>query len=244
MKTVICHLSNYQLPITHYPLPITMIKLYHTPISVNSRRVWITLLEKELEFEIIPVNLNGEQFKPEFLAISPFHHVPVLVDDDFNIIESLAILDYLEAKYPTPPMLPTNPQNLAIVRMVEMVTVNELLPAMTPLFRQMIGLTISEPQKLEKAIEQSTNVLIYFETLLGDRPYFGSQNLTLADIVAGTVVPWSPALGIPLDDYPKLQAWCERLNQRPTWKNTHPSQEEIEAYKSLMETLMAARQNQ
>jgi glutathione S-transferase len=63
-----------------------MIKLYHAPISPNSRRVWITLLEKGLQFELVEVKLNGEQFNPEFLTISPFHHIPVLVDDGFNIV--------------------------------------------------------------------------------------------------------------------------------------------------------------
>ena len=75
-----------------------MLTLYHAPISPNSRRVWITLLEKELEFELVEVKLDEEQFKPDFLAMNPFHHIPVLVDDGFNIVESLAILDYLEAK--------------------------------------------------------------------------------------------------------------------------------------------------
>jgi glutathione S-transferase len=65
-----------------------MLKLYHDPISPNSRRVWITMLEKGLE---------------------------------------------LEAKYPTPKMLPSNPKDLAIVKMVELVTANELLSAMMPL---------------------------------------------------------------------------------------------------------------
>ena len=85
-----------------------MLKLYHTPISANSRRVWIALLEKEIPFELVPLKLDGDQFQPEFLAINPFHHIPVLVDDDFRLIESLAILDYLEAKYPSPAMLPTD----------------------------------------------------------------------------------------------------------------------------------------
>ncbi|PHM06001.1 glutathione S-transferase family protein, partial [Nostoc sp. 'Peltigera malacea cyanobiont' DB3992] len=56
-----------------------MLTLYHQPFSPNSRRVWITLLEKGLEFELVEIKLDGEQFKPEFLAISPFHHIPVLV---------------------------------------------------------------------------------------------------------------------------------------------------------------------
>ena len=93
-----------------------MLTLYHAPISPNSRRVWITLIEKGLEFELVEIKLSGEQFQPDFLAINPFHHVPALVDDDFSIVESLAILDYLEAKYPTPNMLPKEVKNLTIVQ--------------------------------------------------------------------------------------------------------------------------------
>ncbi|MBD2180730.1 glutathione S-transferase family protein [Planktothrix sp. FACHB-1375] len=99
-----------------------MLKLYHTPISPNSRRVWITLLEKQIPFELLKMELNGDQLQPDFLALNPFHHIPVLVDDDFTIVESLAILDYLEVKYPAPAMLPTDAKALATVRMVEMVT--------------------------------------------------------------------------------------------------------------------------
>lgn len=91
-----------------------MLKLYHEPISPNSRRIWITLVEKGLEFELVEVKLDGEQFKPEYLGLNPFHHIPVVVDDGFNIVESLAILDYLEAKYPKPAMLPTDAKDLAI----------------------------------------------------------------------------------------------------------------------------------
>ena len=71
-----------------------MITLYHTPLSINSRRVWVTLIEKGLEFELKEVSLAGDQFKPEFLALNPFHHIPVLVDGDYRIIESFAMLDY------------------------------------------------------------------------------------------------------------------------------------------------------
>ena len=75
-----------------------VLTLYHSSISPNSRRVWITLLEKGLEFELVEIKLDGEQFKPEFLAISPFHHIPALVDDGFNVVESLAILDSFRGK--------------------------------------------------------------------------------------------------------------------------------------------------
>lgn len=216
-----------------------MLKLYHQPISFNSRRPWIALLEKGLDFELIEMQLNGDQFQPEFMALNPFHHVPVLVDDDFGVVESLAILDYLEAKYPNPSLLPTEEKALAIVRMVEMVTVNELLPAINPLLRQMIGLD-SEPEKIEEAKQKATIVLNFFEQLLGDRPYFGSEQLTLADIVAGSSILFLPQMGVSFNS--KLQNWSDRIMQRPSWQTTQPTPETIAAFKSRIKTLMAKNQ--
>lgn len=215
-----------------------MLKLYHDPISPNSRRVWITLLEKELEFELVEVKLDGEQFQPEYLALNPFHHIPVLVDDGFNIVESLAILDYLEAKHPKPAMMPTDAKEKAIVRMVQLVSVNELLPAAYPLLPLMLGLPEGDPEKIEQAQQKVATVLKFFENLL-DRPYFGSQSLTLADVVAGSIIPWLPRVGVSLSDYPKLNAWCERLMARKAWQTTEATPEVIAATKSRIAARMA-----
>jgi len=219
-----------------------VLKLYHNPLSTNSRRVWIALLEKEIEFELVPLKLNGDQFQPDFLVISPFHHVPVLADGDFHLIETLAILDYLEAKYPAIALLPQDAKDLAIARMVQMVTVNELTPAMSPFVRQTFG-GAGDAEKLEKAGQQVATVLSFFEDLLGDQPFFGSSAITLADVVAGVSVPWLPELGVSLDNYPKLQAWSERLNSRPSWQQTQASPELVEAFKAQMKQLMKPQQS-
>lgn len=211
-----------------------MLTLHHAPISPNSRRIWITLLEKGLDFELVEVNLGGEQFKPDFLAINPFHHIPVLVDDGFNIVESLAILDYLEAKYPTPALLPDQAKDLAIVRMVQLVTMNELWPAVFSLAPQLLGLPGGDSEKIKQAQQKVATVLTFFENLLDERPYFGSQNLTLAEVTAGTVIPWLPRGGMSLSDYPKLSAWCDRLMAREAWQATEATPEAIEALKSVM----------
>ncbi|HLO48882.1 MAG TPA: glutathione S-transferase family protein [Kamptonema sp.] len=216
-----------------------MLKLYHQPISFNSRRVWITLLEKGIEFELVEVKLDGDQFKPEFLAINPFHHIPVLVDDDFNVVESLAILDYIDAKYPTPTMLPKDAKEKAIVRMVQMVTVNELGPAVMVLAPKLLGLSGGDPEKTEVALQKISTVLKFFENLLGDRPFFGSESLTLAEVVAGTVIPWLQKGAVSFSDYPKLNAWCDRLIARPTWKATEPTPEAIQWIKSRITARMA-----
>lgn len=211
-----------------------MITLYHLPLSPNSRRVWITLIEKGLDFELVEVNLAGDQFKPEFLAINPFHHIPALTDDGFNVVESLAILDYLEAKYPNPAMLPKDPQDLATVKMVEMVSVNELLPALTPMMAEMFGLPKKDPEAIEKSQEKITTVLKFFEDKLDQRPYFGSDNITFADVVAGSIVPWLFKSSINLQEYPKIIAWCDRITARPSWQTTQTTQEMIDNFRKIL----------
>ncbi|KAM3115887.1 glutathione S-transferase family protein [Phormidesmis sp. 146-33] len=183
-----------------------MLTFYYNPLSPNVRRVWLALLEKDIPFEPVLVELNGDQLQPKFLTVNPFHHIPAIVDDGFTVIESLAILDYLEAKYPTPSLLPQDAQGLAIVRMTQMVTVNELFPEVITLICE----SEASPQ-FEQATQQVNQVLSFLGMLLGDRPYFGSHQLTLADIVAGTIVPLLPRLGISLAAYPQMESWQQRI---------------------------------
>jgi glutathione S-transferase len=216
-----------------------MLKFYYNPLSPNARRVWLTLLEKEISFEPVLIKLDGDQLQPEFIKINPFHHIPVVVDDGFRVVESLAIMDYLETKYPKPIMLPSEPQALATVRMVQTVTANEL-------FSQVISLIYEneDSPKIVQAKQHIDKVLKLFTDLLGNSPYFGSKQLTLADIVAGVGILSLPPLGINLSDYPKLNEWSERLLQRPAWQKTQLSAEEFEAFKRRVRVLVKLRRRE
>ncbi|MBE9156540.1 glutathione S-transferase family protein [Nodosilinea sp. LEGE 06152] len=218
-----------------------MLTFYHTPLSVNSRRVWVALLEKNLPFEAIVLNLGGDQLKPDFLSLNPFHHIPVLVDDGFTVIESFAILDYLEAQYPSPSLLATDPKGVATLRMVEMVTVNELVPAINPLIKQMMGFGQDPEEAIAQAKQKAEVVLKFYADKLGDGPFFCGDQLTLADVVAGTFAPWFEQLGLPMANYPTLQAWTSRLMNRPAWQTTQPSAEELAAFRDRMKQRMAAQ---
>ncbi|MGB3199567.1 MAG: glutathione S-transferase family protein [Nodosilinea sp.] len=218
-----------------------MLTFYHTPLSINSRRVWVALLEKNLPFEAIVMNLGGDQLKPEFLSLNPFHHIPVLVDDGFTVIESFAILDYLEAKYPTPSLLATTPEDVATMRMVEMVTVNELVPAINPLVKQMMGFGQDPEEAIVQAKQKAEVVLKFYANQLGDRPFFCGDQLTLADVVAGTFAPWFEQLGLPMADYPTLQTWTHRLMDRSAWQTTQPTEDDLAAFRDRMKARMAAQ---
>ncbi|MGA7937225.1 MAG: glutathione S-transferase family protein [Kovacikia sp.] len=200
-----------------------MLKFYYNPISVNARRVWVALLEKQIPFEPILMHLDGDQFHDNFTAINPLQRIPAIVDNGFRVVESLAILDYLEAKYPTPSLMPSEPEAIAVVRMIETITVVELQPATIPLTRPLVGLEV-EPWKLEAAQQRVAIVLQFFEELLNEQTYFAKEEFTLAEVVAGTLVP-----SLPLEDYPRLKAWSERLTQRESWQQTVAYPEAIES---------------
>lgn len=205
----------------------TLLRLYYNPVSWNARRVWIALLEKGISFELVRLNLDGDQRSPQFLEVTPFGQVPVLVDGEFAVVESLAILDYVEAIAPYPPLLPREPKALATVRMIEMLTVNQLLPRLTPLIGHEFGVRLLDAVALEEVHESLNEVLRVFEDRLQGQPYFGGQALSLADIVAGTAIPWLPRLGHLLTGFSRLQGWCDELQHRQTWQQTEPTEAEL-----------------
>lgn len=217
-----------------------MLKFYYNPISANARRVWVALLEKQIPFEPILVNLDGDQSTDEFKAINPLQRIPVIIDNGLRVVESLAILDYLEAKYPTPSLLPSDVDDLTVVRMVEMIAVNELQPSITLLSRPFIGLEL-DAAKADLARQQSLAVIQFYESLLEGNSYFVKEGLTLADIVAGTLVCVLPQFGFSLEAYPALTAWLERLEQRESWQKTALKPEAIAAALPHIRTIMERR---
>jgi glutathione S-transferase len=195
-------------------------------MSPLAGRVWITLLEKKITFKPIIVNLpEKEQFKPEFLQLNPFHHVPVIVDDGLRIIESLAILDYLEAKYPEVSLLPKSPEVLAKVRMAQMVTCSELVSQIIPLI-----IESKDSPKLAKAKRKIKQVMEFFSEVLRDDIYFGGNQFTLGDIVAGNTVILINKLGFELSSFPNIKTWSQRLEAREVWQKTLPSQEQLDKW--------------
>ncbi|NEO77855.1 glutathione S-transferase family protein [Moorena sp. SIO4G3] len=213
-----------------------MLKFYYNTLSPNVRRVWLTLLEKNLTFETVLVKLDGDQFQPEFLEINPFHHIPVLEDDGLRLVESLAIMDYLEAKYPTPALLPTSPEALAKVRMVQLLTANELFSPVVQLICQK-----EDSPQFTRAKQKLDTVLKFFSELLGNSPYFASDQLTLGDIVAGAAISLLPKLEINLTDYPNMDQWFKRLMQREPWQKTDMSAEDFEEFKRRIKVLVKLR---
>ncbi|MDR9402842.1 MAG: glutathione S-transferase family protein [Halothece sp. Uz-M2-17] len=206
-----------------------MLTFYYHPLSPVARRVWLALLEKKIPFDPVIVDLRGEQNQPNFLALNPFHHVPVIVENDFKLIESFAILDYLEKRYPEISLSPDSGTEFAQMKMIQMVTSNELMPKL-PLVAN------AEVQPLTTKVESDLNTgLTFLEEQLGDKNYFGDTALNLADIVVGATIPLFFRLGIATDPYPRLKAWQDRLYTRSAWQHTEPEENDFAQWKRYIQ---------
>lgn len=214
-----------------------MLTFYYHPLSPISRRVWLALLEKDIPFEPVVVDLpNKEHLQPEFLALNPFHHVPVIRDGDFRLFESLAILDYLELKYPTPALVPTSAAAIATMKMLQLTIVNELMPKIS----QVIILADGPlPERLAKQLHQ---IMQFLETHLKNQTYFGGEAINLADIVAGATIPLFQRLGFSLDSYPALSHWNQAVTARPAWQTSSPSDRELEVWRQVAQRMIRVSQ--
>ena len=207
-----------------------MLKFYYHPLSPISRRVWLLLLEKQIPHQPIEVNLgNGKQFEPEFLTINPFHHVPVIMDGDFRVFESLAILDYLELRYPDLTLITTEIQATTKMRMVQQVTVNELMSNVTAVVNaQQQPLSDTQQTRLATAWQ-------FLDNELQGKTYFGGDRLNLGDIVVGATIPLFHRLGVSLHDYPCLDAWRQRISDRPAWQQTQPDESSFQRWQKWVQ---------
>ncbi|MGK7890936.1 MAG: glutathione S-transferase family protein [Leptolyngbyaceae cyanobacterium] len=216
-----------------------MLTFYYHPLSPIARRVWIALIENGIDYEPVIVQLSGDQYKPGYLALNPFHHVPVLVDDGFSIIESIAILDYLELKYPSPSLLPKSPEAIARMRMAQMVSANEIITKVVSLVTKE-----SNPTDFDQAIQHVNTALGFLANQLDQSPYFGGEALTLGDVVVAPTIGLMSRLGVSLEEFPHVQGWFERVTERESWQVTEPSDRDFKTWKRFISLTIRRKQKQ
>ncbi len=187
-----------------------MIDLYYAP-TPNGWKIAIMLEELGIPYNVIPVNIRaGDQFKPEFLAISPNNRIPAIVDhappdggEPFSVFETGAILIYLADK--TGRFLPKDMRGRS--RVVQWV------------MWQMSGLGPMLPEKIPYAIEryrdEAARLYSVLDRQLGKTGAYVAGDYSIADIAC---FPWTmthKAQGFTLDDYPNVKRWYADVRARP-----------------------------
>ena len=192
-----------------------MIKLYDRHTSPNCQRTRIVLYEKNLPYETIPVDLVAkEQKRPEFLKMNPYGKVPVLVDGDTILYESCIINEYLEDKYPNPPLLPKDPGQRAKIRIGIDFGVNGTYPVYEKLRNEMFK---PEGERDAGVIDEARTalkkLLQRFENDLGDKPYLAGDFSLLDAAVVPRFLRLAVWEGIT-PELRRLSGWLERMKGR------------------------------
>jgi glutathione S-transferase/RNA polymerase-associated protein len=192
-----------------------MVLLYEHPLSPYAQKVKIALSEKGVPFECrLPNFLGGDA---EFLAASPRGEVPALIDGEVRIFDSTVILEYIEDRWPTPPLLPATPAERARVRMLEELcdTYYEAINWATyeiRVFRRAEG-SLAE-RLLARIGTQVTGVNAYLDRQLGEAPYFNGAAFGWGDLAVVPHVQAAAAAGNAPTG--RLAAWLERVRERPS----------------------------
>jgi len=190
-------------------------RLYEFAPTRSIRVRWI-LQELGVDFESVTVNLAaGEHRRPEFLKLNPAGKVPVLVDDDFVLTESVAIVLYLAEKYPHKGLVPTDLKQKAQVNRWLLFTVTELEQPLWRIARH----TALYPEHLRLAAEVSlarqdfTDMAVVMEEYMQGRKFIVGDTLTIADVVGAYTLDWANEAQL-LDDFPQLLEYMERMYAR------------------------------
>lgn len=194
------------------------IKLYDAVPSSNCDRVKIVLHEKGLPYETVRIDLGkGEQRKPEFLNLNPYGKVPVIVDNGKVLFESCIINEYLDEKYPDPPLMPNDPYAKGRSRVLIDYGLNYMHTPYWALRGEMLK---EEPDRDRAVIEEKRqtlrDLLQYLEVEIGDKPYLMGE-ISLADIALVTRFFRMESYGVlPAPSLPRLGAWLQRMKARPS----------------------------
>jgi glutathione S-transferase len=200
-----------------------MIKLYFHPLSTFSRRVRIALMEKQIAYEPIIVDLaQGKHKQPDYLALNPYGRVPTLVEDGFVLYESTAILGYLEATRPTPPLTPSDLRQRALVDMhMKLCDLQMTRHTGTIIFPKRFlpkeRWNQAAMAEAKTAIEKHLAIL---DTQLAGKQYLVGEQFTLAEICYLPFIDFLPLMEIAPP--PAVAAWRDRMLGRPSAAETKP----------------------
>lgn len=198
--------------------------LYSGPLSLFARKVEIGLAEKGLLFDREMVAFSQTEGyapkHPAVLAANPKGQVPVLVDGDLTLFDSTVILEYLDDAYPEPALLPREPKARARCRILELMADEVLL---RPLLRLMYRTEPENPDPVRRRqlAEDAAKAEVELAALYGlvaarlEGPYL-CGGYSIADIAMYMSVMYARRLGGPeLDAVPDLEAWYDRMRERP-----------------------------
>lgn len=196
-------------------------KLYNANLSNFATKSRLVIYEKGIDVEMAPIP-GGQPSSAEYAKINMLGKMPALDVDGLVIPESEVINEYLEDKFPNPPLLPKSAEGRAKVRVITRFHDLYLEPPLRALFGQMNPKTRDEKVVGEKVTDFKKR-LDQLEKMLADGGFATGSDFTLADCALAPTMFFAtnllPAFGAqPLDGRPRIAAWWKHVQTRPSVK--------------------------
>ena len=179
----------------------------------------------------VKVMTPGESKSPAYLKRNPFGRVPTSVHGDFALDESRAILRYLDRILPGPRLTPQDPQAEARINQLCGTTDWYVMPQITigitfgRLAAPKIGRPVEERQ-IEASLPGAGRCIAEIARLLGDRPFLAGDAVSIADLLLGSHLAFFAQTAESaeiIEPHRALAAWIDRMNARPSFRNTVPA---------------------
>jgi glutathione S-transferase len=191
-------------------------KIYSGPLSMFGAKAEIAAHEKGIAFEVemVPFDMRRlyEPKHPEVLRVNPKRQVPVLIDGDVEIFDSTQIFEYLEDRWPVPPLWPATPAERARARLLELKSDEVFFPHVI----RLMGLQ-DKPDHPDGSPARAAIQAFYrdMDALLAARDYLAGP-YTCADIAFYMAQFFAARMGVPMSSAsPHLSAWRVRVGGRP-----------------------------
>jgi len=180
----------------------SVMTLFSRPTDIHSHRTRLVLAEKNINIEIASV--MGSELPEDLMDLNPYHTVPTLVDRDLTLYDSRVLIEYLDARFPHPPLMPFAGVMRAQFRLALFRIETDWYSIAEEVEKTGEGRLSSKSRKLlRESILQSTE-------LFGAKPYFLSEEFSLVDATIAPILWRLPVYGIelgsqaaPIEDYMK-----------------------------------------
>jgi len=201
-----------------------MLKLHYHPLSTYSRRVRIACLEKGIAIQLVELDMaKGAHRAPDYLSLNPYGRVPTLEDDGFVLYESTAILEYLEATHPAPPLVPADARGRALVGM-HMKLCDIQLARQTGIIifpKRFLPKERWDEAAMAQAKKEIEKHLAIVEQQLAGKEWMVGERYSLVEVCYTPFVEFFALMEITPP--PAVAAWAARMLGRPSARETKPA---------------------
>ena len=186
----------------------SVMTLYSDPVNPYCHRVRLVLAEKNITYEVEDIDpLNMPE---ELMELNPYGTLPTLVDRDLKLYESRIIMEYLDERFPHPPLLPVDPVSRSTSRLLLFRVENDW-------YRQM-DIILAGKKDAAKARKELRESLITTAPVFGAKSFFMSDEFTLVDCAIAPLLWRLPVLGVEIPSSAKgLHNYAKRLFEKESF---------------------------